>query len=230
MKRAFDILVALAALLAASPLLLLAAVGIRLSSPGPVLYHAKRVGKGGRPYGMYKFRTMHVREEQGSEITAPGDARVFPFARFLRKTKIDELPQLINVLRGEMAIVGPRPEAVSIVERHYTGWMRETLTVPPGLTSPGSIFYYTHSDRLLDPRDPEGSYVEWVIAPKLAIDRAYLERANLWRDMGVMLRTAVIIVAIALGKKVFPLPAEARRADAWYDFSRLRPDLAAPSQ
>ena len=218
MRRAFDIIVAALLMLVSSPLWLLAVAGIRLASPGPVLYRARRMGRGGVPYEMLKFRTMHIRALAGSEITAPGDARIFAFARFLRKTKIDELPQLWNVFRGDMAIVGPRPESVAIVEQHYLPWMRETLTVPPGVTSPGAIFGYTHADALLDPADPEGSYVERVLAPKLAIERAYLEQTSLATDIMVILRTAWTILSIAAGRKRFALPREAGRAARWHDF------------
>src|SRR5690606_34349615 len=150
----------------------------------PVLYYAERVGYGGRPFCMYKFRTMHVREEAGPEITGPNDARVFRFGALLRKTKLDELPQLLNVLSGEMSIVGPRPESVAIVREHYVPWMKETLLARPGITSPGAIFGYTHGEAMLDAADPEGSYVKAQLIPKLAIERAYMERATVLRDVG----------------------------------------------
>ena len=140
-KRVFDIVVASLTLLAALPVLAVAALAIRLASPGPVLHRAARAGRDGRPFTMLKLRTMHVAPpgESGSRITDPADPRVFPVGALLRRTKIDELPQLVNVLRGEMAIVGPRPEDPEIVRKHYSPTHRETLRVRPGLVSPGSI-------------------------------------------------------------------------------------------
>ncbi len=218
-SRLLDIVIAAVVLVLTAPLSALAALGIKLSSPGPVLYSAQRMGLNGQPYGMYKFRTMHIRHEAGSEITSPGDARVFPLARVLRASKIDELPQLLNVIRGEMAIVGPRPESVVIVERDYLPWMKETLAARPGVTSPGAIFGYTHANALLSDDDPEGSYREYVLHPKLALERAYLEHRTLWSDIGVMVRTAAVIIAIVVGRRKFPLPREAAQAKPWFDFT-----------
>ena len=115
LKRAFDIAVALTSVILLSPLLLIGVVGIALTSPGPILYRAQRGGRDGVPFVMYKLRTMHVSDGQGSAITAPGDRRVFPFGAFLRKVKIDELPQFFNILKGDMAIVGPRPEDACLI-------------------------------------------------------------------------------------------------------------------
>src|SRR5437660_1880399 len=128
MTRLIDLILSSVALICLSPLFLLIAAGIRLSSPGPILYCAKRVGIGGKIFTMYKFRTMHVNHgPAGSCITAQNDARVFTFGAWLRRLKIDELPQLVNILRREMAIVGPRPEDPKIVEAHYTTDHLETL-------------------------------------------------------------------------------------------------------
>src|SRR6266446_6003127 len=148
-KRLFDICVAAAALIVGAPLLGLAALGIRLASRGPILYRATRIGLRGRRFTMYKLRTMHVARAAGPLITGTDDPRVFAWGRLLRHTKIDELPQLWNVLRGDMAIVGPRPEDPAIVERYYSAADFGTLNVRPGLASPGSLFHYTHGDELL---------------------------------------------------------------------------------
>ncbi len=219
-KRALDITVSLVLLICTFPVLLLAMGGIAISSPGRVLFWGERMGKGGRPFAMAKLRTMHVLPERGPEITAPSDARVFTFGRLLRLMKIDELPQLWNVLKGDMSLVGPRPEAIAIVERYYQAWMMDTLQVRPGITSPGAIFGYTHGETLLDPADPEGSYARQVLPAKLAIERAYLEQANFVNDIGVMLRTAAIIVQIALGRRDFALPPEATKASRWHNLPR----------
>lgn len=213
MRRALDILIATAVLLVASPLLALGAAGVALSDPGPILYRAPRVGRGGAPFAMFKFRTMRV-HDRGAAITAPGDSRIFPFGAFLRRTKIDELPQFWNVIRGEMAIVGPRPEDPRIVDAHYTAWMLETLRVRPGITSPAALWTYTHGDALLDPADPEGSYAARQLPVKLAIDRAYLDRRSLGYDLRVILRTAVTILRLAAGRPGAP-PRELAWAEPW---------------
>src|SRR2546426_10858891 len=146
-KRPLDVALGLLGLALAAPLLAVAAIGIRLSSPGPVLYRARRVGRSGAGFTMYKLRTMHQREGAASAITGRNDPRVFPFGAWLRRTKIDELPQLFNVLRGDMSLVGPRPEDPAIVLRHYAPVHRETLAVRHGLASPGSIYNSTPGQR-----------------------------------------------------------------------------------
>ena len=150
--RAIDAVLALAGLVVTSPLLALSAVAVRLSSPGPVLHRAERAGRGGVPFTMYKLRTMRVDSAGVGRITAGRDPRILPVGRVLRRAKLDELPQLVNVLRGEMALVGPRPEDLSIVREHYDAMMWESLDVPPGVTSPGSLHYFADEADL--PDDP----------------------------------------------------------------------------
>ncbi|GGD30074.1 sugar transferase [Sinisalibacter lacisalsi] len=205
-KRLFDILFALFALVITAPFLAFGVIGISLSSPGPVFYRARRIGRNGEIFDMLKLRSMHVASESGSSITAPGDARIFAFGNLLRRTKIDEIPQFWNILVGDMSVVGPRGEAPGVVEEHYTDWMMETLRVAPGATSPGAIYNYVMSDTLLDPEDPEGSYVNRMLTPKLALERAYVERAGLWRDMIYIVLTVAAILATVVGRKV-GLPA-----------------------
>jgi lipopolysaccharide/colanic/teichoic acid biosynthesis glycosyltransferase len=211
-KRLFDVACAGLALFVSAPLLGLAAIGIKLSDPGPVLFRARRVGYLGRQFTMYKLRTMrHKRNGDGhggARITGAGDARISPFGRFLRRTKIDELPQLFNVLRGDMAIVGPRPEDPAIVKRHYSSSDLETLGVRPGLASPGSIYQYVAGDKLLTDQDPEAGYVAKLLKTKLALDRVYIRRASMRRDVAIIGRTLWTIGAIAVGKRRFPPPPE----------------------
>lgn len=214
-KRLFDIVFAGLGLILSSPLWLFAAIGISLVSPGPVFYYATRIGRGGIPFRMAKFRTMTVGTAGQSEITAPGDSRVFPLGRLIRLLKIDELPQLINILRGEMSIVGPRPESDLIVAAHYTAWMRETLDVAPGLTSVGAVFGYSYGDMLIDPARPEESYVERMLPAKLALERAYLERASFLGDLAAILRTALAILAVPFGRSVLPAATDVRTALRW---------------
>lgn len=201
-KRLFDILVASTALLVLLPVLILAAIGIKATSPGPVFYKAKRAGKGGEPFSMLKFRSMHVDSDKQSAITSPGDKRIFGFGLLLRKLKIDELPQFWNIVMGDMSLVGPRPEDPKIVDRDYTDWMRDTLLVAPGVTSPGAIYGYLFGDALLDDTDPEVSYARNLLPPKLALERAYLERADFFSDLGYMLLTAWAIVMHIMGREV----------------------------
>jgi lipopolysaccharide/colanic/teichoic acid biosynthesis glycosyltransferase len=161
---------------------------------------------------MYKLRTMHVApragEAAGSPITAPRDSRVFRFGHWLRRAKLDELPQLFNVLRGDMSIIGPRPEDPRLVAAHYAPVHLETLAVRPGLSSPGSLYSYTHGDVLLSAERPEGSYAELLLPVKLALDLVYVRRASLPYDLALVARTAWIIAATLAGRRVFPEPPE----------------------
>jgi lipopolysaccharide/colanic/teichoic acid biosynthesis glycosyltransferase len=230
-KRMFDVSIAFCALIALAPLLLIAAIGIRLTSRGPILYRAPRIGRDrrrrpsdagsiarvperrregylGREFTLYKFRTMHVRTCVGGPITAQNDSRVFPFGALLRATKIDELPQLINVMKGDMTLVGPRPEAPEIVRKYYTAEDLLTLQVPPGVTSPGSLYYYTHCEGHLRAGDVMQVYAKQLLPTKLAIDRAYLRRATLAHDLRIILQTIAVIAARFVGSKRFTDPPE----------------------
>jgi lipopolysaccharide/colanic/teichoic acid biosynthesis glycosyltransferase len=212
-KRTLDVVFALLALVAAIPLLAIAALAIRLASPGPVFYRAARVGRGGRPFTMYKLRTMHVNQSVAgkvakSAITAKDDPRVFPVGSLLRRTKIDELPQLLNVLRGDMSLVGPRPEDPRFVEKNYTTADLATLDVRPGLTSPGSVWYYTTAESELTSDDPERHYVERVLPLKLALDLVYVREVS-WRyDLALIGRTILVLTALVIGWRRFADPPE----------------------
>ena len=216
-KRIFDVAVAGIGLVLTSPVLAIVAIVVRAVSRGPALFKAPRVGRHGRIYTMHKFRTMtHGRTHSGALITGPADDRVFPAGRLLRHTKIDELPQLWDVLRGEMSIVGPRPEDPRIVERHYDASMRETLAVRPGLTSPGSIFGSTHPE-LLGGGDPDEAYVTRMLPIKLALERVYLDRQSFSYDLRVLGRTAAVVVQLALGRTQFPEPPEMQEAERFLE-------------
>lgn len=215
-KRLFDLCLAVPALICLAPLMLVTAVIIKLSDPGPALYRAKRAGRGNTPFVMFKFRSMRVGGDKVGSITAQDDSRVFATGRLLRKLKIDELPQLINVVRGEMSIVGPRPETLDIVEKYYAPAHLRTLDVFPGLTSPGSIYNYTHGEKLLSGPNPEREYVEKLLPTKLALELVYIERTSVWYDITIILRTVWVILAIAAGKQNFRNPTEYDRAIAVY--------------
>ena len=188
-RRAFDVLAAGAGLLVLAPLFAVVAVAIAATSPGPVFFRQERVGRGGAPFRIFKFRSMRVDAEAvGGQLTVGGDPRVTRVGALRRATKIDELPQLINVLRGEMALVGPRPEVPRYVAL-YTPAQRRVLDVRPGITDPASIRYRDESAALARAADPERAYVDEVMPHKLAINLAYLERRTLASDVGVILAT-----------------------------------------
>jgi lipopolysaccharide/colanic/teichoic acid biosynthesis glycosyltransferase len=208
-KRCFDILFAAVILIATAPLSLLAAAGIVLADPGPVLYRAARAGRNGRLFRMLKFRTMRVRQPRdASVITAHRDPRIFPLGALLRALKIDELPQFLNVLAGQMSVVGPRPEDPDIVDRCYTTLQRETLTVPPGIASPGSIYHYTHAERLLEGDDAARRYEDEVLPVKLALELVYIRRATFRYDLRLIARTLGVILRRVVGARNFPPPPE----------------------
>ena len=211
-KRLFDVIASVIAMVLLSPVFLIAAISIRMASPGPILYRARRVGRGGEVFVMHKFRTMHVGAGSGSVITGASDRRVFLAGRILRALKIDELPQLYDVLIGRMSIVGPRPEDPKIVDQYYTELDRETLEVAPGLASPGSIYNYTHGHLCLDDSDAEKSYVTKLLPVKLALELVYVRRASLVYDLRIILRTVLTIVQIGFGKRRFAEPSEMAEA------------------
>jgi len=191
-KRAFDVLLCVPGLVILSPVLLLIGLFVRLTSPGPALYRATRSGRGGTPFTLYKFRSMvSGADQQGPGITGAGDARVTAIGRILRRTKLDELPQLVNVVRGDMSLVGPRPEDPRYVAL-YTPEQRQVLSVRPGITSQASVDY-RHEEALLTEADREKQYVEVLMPAKLAIDLDYVQHPGLRRDLAIFWRTLVAI-------------------------------------
>ncbi|MBQ8093015.1 MAG: sugar transferase [Clostridia bacterium] len=208
LKAVIDRLLALISLIILSPVLLIAALGIKLSSKGPVIYKAKRMGLGMQPMVIYKFRSMHVGMEAQGAITGKRDPRIFAWGAFLRKTKIDELPQLLNILFGTMSVIGPRPEDIDIVRQYYTEEERRTLDVLPGLACPGSIFNYTHGDLYLSDYDTDEAYVNRFLHVKLALDLYYIDHWSLWYDFKIIFRTLGAIVHTAVSKKQAPPPME----------------------
>lgn len=192
LKRLFDLLASAMGLVLLSPLFALIALLIRLTSPGPIFYRARRVGRGGREFTLYKFRSMVTdADRHGPGITAAGDPRVTPVGRVLRRTKLDELPQLWNVLRGDMTLVGPRPEDPRYVAL-YTPEQRRVLDVRPGITSLASLEYRNEESILCGP-DWEQRYVQEVMPAKLAIDLRYVQQATLFSDLVIILRTLLAL-------------------------------------
>jgi lipopolysaccharide/colanic/teichoic acid biosynthesis glycosyltransferase len=191
-KRLLDVTVSAAALVMLSPLLAIIAAAIRLDSPGPAIYRGRRVGRGGQEFDILKFRTMVQDAEQaGPGITTGDDARVTRMGRWLRSARLDELPQLVNILRGEMSLVGPRPEAPAYVAL-YDEKQRLALTVRPGLTSPAAI-RFRHEEHLLTGDDWERRYVEEIMPAKLAMDLDYIRRSSFASDLHLLVQTVLAV-------------------------------------
>lgn len=188
LKRLFDIVVSGVGLVVLLPVFLSLALWVKLSSEGPIFYRATRTGRYGHPFKLLKFRSMVVNADRvGPGITSAGDPRITPIGRMLRRTKLDELPQLINVLRGEMSLVGPRPEDPRYVAL-YTEAQRQVLNVRPGITSLASVAY-RDEESLLTGSDWETCYVQQIMPAKLEIDLTYAHNATLWQDLQIILRT-----------------------------------------
>ncbi|BAL97483.1 sugar transferase [Rubrivivax gelatinosus] len=192
-KRLFDLVGAAVALLLLSPLLLAAALAVKLDSPGPVFFRQQRVGRGGVPFRIHKFRTMRE-GVPGLQITVGDDPRITRVGRWLRRTRIDELPQFIDVLQGTMSLVGPRPEVPRYVEFYPPELRERVLSVRPGITDPVSLAYADESELLARAADPEREYVEVLLPRKLQAAAAYAERATLWTDLGVLLRSVGVLL------------------------------------
>jgi len=189
-KRAFDLLVSALALLVLAPLLLAIALAIRLDSRGPALFRQQRVGRHGVPFRIHKFRTMGVdAAERGPALTVGADPRITRVGRLLRTRRLDELPQLIDVLKGDMSLVGPRPELPRYVERYPEALRTRVLAVRPGLTDPASIAFLDEAERLARAADPEREYVEVLLPAKLQAAADYAERASLGSDLRILLGT-----------------------------------------
>ena len=193
LRRLLDLLASLAGLILLSPFFVLLALLIRLDSTGPIFYRAQRVGKDGVLFYLYKFRSMTAgADKQGPGITAAGDSRVTRVGRFLRRTKLDELPQLINVLKGEMSLVGPRPEDPRYVAL-YTPAQRLVLAARPGITSAASL-QYRHEEQLLSGADWETVYRQEVMPAKISIDLAYLQKRTVWSDLRLIMQTILAML------------------------------------
>jgi putative colanic acid biosynthesis UDP-glucose lipid carrier transferase len=203
-KRIYDIVFSVLFLIVASPVMIFAALGIVITSKGSIIYKAKRVGKNGIPFIVYKFRTMKVDSGEVRVTTLKNDKRIYPFGSLLRKSKVDELPQLINILLNQMSVVGPRPEDISIAEEIYVGKYKGIYNVKPGLTSPASLFDYTHGEHY----QSEDDYITEFLPKKLDIELYYSEHRNTWYDIKLTFKTAIIIIQMVFGKKDFKYPKE----------------------
>jgi len=194
-KRLFDLLGAALGLALLSPLMLAISVAIKLDTRGPVFFRQQRVGRHGVPFRIHKFRTMVADAPQrGPALTVGDDARITRSGRWLRRTRLDELPQFIDVLAGHMSLVGPRPEVPQYVA-HFPHSLRErALSVRPGITDPSSLLYLDEAEQLARAADPEREYIEVILPRKLQCAADYADRASLRSDLGVLWRTLRLLM------------------------------------
>ena len=194
LKRLMDIVVSGGALLVIWPVLLIVALAIKIDDPGPVFYRQVRVGRGGKTFRIFKFRTMVVdADKKGLAITVGRDNRITRVGAILRKTKLDELAQLINVFVGEMSFVGPRPEVQKYVDM-YTPYQRQVLLVRPGITDYASIAYRNENDMLAGAEDPERMYIDVIMPDKIELNMKYLREISPVADIRLILGTLAAVV------------------------------------
>ena len=194
LKRAMDIVISGGALAVLWPVLLLIALAIKIDDPGPVFYRQVRVGKDGREFRIFKFRTMVVdADKKGLQITVGRDNRITRMGRLLRKTKLDELAQLINVFVGEMSFVGPRPEVPKYVNL-YTPYQRQVLLVRPGITDYASIAYRNENDMLEGAEDPEKMYIDVIMPDKIELNMKYLHEISPLADIRLIFSTIAAVI------------------------------------
>ncbi len=194
MKRAFDIIFSFFGLLALFPFFLFIGVWILIDSPGGIFYRQTRVGRNNRDFRLWKFRSMRPDSDKKGLLTVGGrDPRITRSGYFIRKYKIDELPQLINVLTGEMSFVGPRPEVRKYVDL-YNEEQKRVLNVRPGITDVASLEYFEENDLLAKSSDPERTYIEEIMPAKLKLNLQYISKANLATDLGMIMKTIARIL------------------------------------
>jgi len=204
-KRVFDLFGAALALLLAAPLMALAALAIKVDSPGPVFFRQQRVGRGGRLFRVHKFRTMVAdAPARGPALTVGDDARITRVGRFLRQSKLDELPQLLDVLAGHMSLVGPRPEVPQYVARYPADLRDRLLSLKPGITDPVSLAFADEGALLARAADPEREYVEVILPRKLRASADYAERATLSSDLKVLARTLWLLAKRSTRRGAWP--------------------------
>lgn len=194
MKRIFDIVASGCGLIVLSPLFLILAIWIKLDSKGPVFYRQVRVGRGNRDFRIFKFRSMREGSDQGSLVTIGGrDPRITRSGYFIRKFKLDELPQLINVFVGDMSLVGPRPEVRHYVD-YWTPEQMHVLDVRPGITDPASIKFRNENDLLDKADNPEEYYINVIMQEKIRLYLEYVENHNLWYDIKLIFQTIKVVL------------------------------------
>lgn len=199
-KRFFDFICALLALIVLSPIFILTTIGILISDWGPIFYKANRIGKGNKPFKMYKFRSMRVLKnaQKGAEASLrPEEDRIFLFGHFIRKAKIDELPQLINILNGTMSIIGPRPVAEDQFDMFRYGKWNEAAKAPVGLSGPAALYDYIYGDQFTD----EKEYMEKVYPTRRELEYTYVQKASIGYDLKMIIYTVICICYALVGKE-----------------------------
>ena len=193
-KRLFDMVASFLGLVILSPIFIIVSICIKIDSKGPVFFKQKRVGKDGQPFMIYKFRTMVTDAEKlGKQITVGDDNRITKVGKFIRKCKLDEIPQLINVLKGEMSLVGPRPEVPRYVEL-YDDYQFQVLLVRPGITDYASIEYRNENEILGESSNPEETYINEIMPTKIELNMKYLKNISLSEDFKLIIKTILAIV------------------------------------
>jgi len=196
-KRVFDFTGALLSLIVLSPIFLFTIIGILISDWGPIFYKANRIGKGNKPFKMYKFRSMRVAKAANEASLRPDEDRIFPFGHFIRKAKIDELPQLINILNGSMSIIGPRPVAEDQFDMFRYGKWNEAAKVPVGLSGPAALYDYIYGDQFTD----EKEYLEKVYPTRRELEYVYVKKASIFYDLKMIIYTVISILYALAGKE-----------------------------
>lgn len=223
-KRALDVVVSMFLITLTAPIWLIAVLGIGLSSPGPLIYVAKRIGRDGKVFDMYKFRSMHIERSEDEADFKPNPRRVFKFGAFIRSMKIDELPQLINVLLGQMSLVGPRPVSVDQASIMRSGMFEAINLINVGITSPSAIYDYIYGDRIQN----EFEYVVRVLPTRLVLELYYLQKCGFWYDMKILTYTALCIIMRAIHKEprwiLSELLEAAKRTSESSEISRWQAD------
>ena len=186
-KRLFDIIFAASGIIILSPIIVAGALAVKLSSEGPAFFRQKRVGRAGRPFTLYKLRTMHMHNDK-TYVSYPEDRRVFSVGRILRWTKIDELPQLFNVLIGDMSFVGPRPEVPAFIVHYQSEW-RRILGIRPGITGIGSLLFRGEEKLLSAAQDRETWYINQILPRKITMELEYLKKASFALDLRLIMLT-----------------------------------------
>ncbi len=199
-KRVFDLICALIGIIGTSPLWIIGIVGILLSDWGPIFYTAHRIGKDNKPFKMYKFRSMKVLKtlKKGVEASLrPDEDRIFPFGHFIRKVKIDELPQLLNILNGTMSVIGPRPVAQDQFDMFRYGKWNEAARVPVGLSGPAALYDFIYGDQITD----EKEYMEKVYPTRRELEYTYVQKAGIFYDLQMVIYTVICVLYAVCGKE-----------------------------
>ena len=195
MKRLFDFIASFYGLILLSPIFVLAALWIKIDSRGPIFFRQERVGFQGSLFRIHKFRTMVLdAEKKGKQITVGADSRITTVGSFLRKYKLDELPQLIDVLVGDMSLVGPRPEVPKYIDCYSDDEKHDVLSVKPGITDNASIEFRDESELLASSKDPEAAYINEVLPKKIALYRKYVKERSFFGDVSIIFKTIFLII------------------------------------